>query len=271
MAFCGAVGSAVGSAVAGAAAAVPAIGGAAANGENMSDNDLARRCFESAVHWNWMWGRLRNAPTMADCEARLNLLKHHHPRLRKYVDFLWRNVALWAKVAFVWKPTLGYVVVLFSRAIEPQSDVLTTTRTPTSRYESSQMQEGFHWTVKSGTQGRCQPLHQLPFHVASQVKKRNDNWFSTTEGSLWREWNEGAVLKGLAKSGCQQLIDKGREFLTDEGSEAAGGRLCGLPSYKAAFKGSRGSSLRNHRLNPLSSRGVGVLFPCPFALHRRPR
>jgi hypothetical protein len=25
------------------------------------------------------------------------------------------------------------------------------------------------------------------------------------------------VLKGLAKSGCQQLIDKGREFLTDEG------------------------------------------------------
>jgi len=78
------------------------------------------------------------------------------------------------------------------------------------------MQEGFHWTVKSGTQAMFQPLHKLPIYVRTQVKQRNDTWLAK-EGSIWREWNEGAVLKGLEKSGCQQLIDKAKEFLTDEG------------------------------------------------------
>ena len=78
------------------------------------------------------------------------------------------------------------------------------------------MQEGFHWTVKSGTQARVQPLQQLPFYVGKQLKQRNDTWLAK-EGSHWAKWNEGAVLAGLQKSGCQQLIDKGKEFLTPEG------------------------------------------------------
>ena len=95
---------AAGAAGAAAAAAVSALVG---RPESLSDTDVFKRAMESNVMWNTAWSRLRNSSTLPECKTRLDLLKQHYPQIEKYVDFLWRNVGLWAKVAFVWKPTLG--------------------------------------------------------------------------------------------------------------------------------------------------------------------
>ena len=89
------------------AAAAAAVGALVGRPEIMSDADVFKRAMESPALWNTAWSRLRNSPTLPECKKRLDLLKQHYPRIGKYCDFLWRNAGLWAKVAFVWKPTLG--------------------------------------------------------------------------------------------------------------------------------------------------------------------
>ena len=91
------------SAASGAAAAVTSL----LSGQHRSDDQLFQRAMESPVTWHMCWEKLRNAPSLPECKRLLELLKRHHPAATGYVDYLWRNVGLWAVCAFVWKPTFG--------------------------------------------------------------------------------------------------------------------------------------------------------------------
>ena len=76
------------------------------------------------------------------------------------------------------------------------------------------MQEGLFQTFKAPTRSKYQALQQLPDFLWTQMQRRNLNW-ERKNASQKSEWNEQVMLQTLAHTGCDELVSKCREFLTD--------------------------------------------------------
>jgi hypothetical protein len=63
--------------------------------------------ISTEMNWKDVWPALRNAATVTECKRLLDAVARQNPKLKGYMEFMWRNIGLWAKCCFVWQLTLG--------------------------------------------------------------------------------------------------------------------------------------------------------------------
>jgi hypothetical protein len=62
----------------------------------------------TTMTWHAIWKYIRTAPTLPAVRIRLDELLYKFLKSKKYIDFLWRNVATWAVCAFTWELDYGF-------------------------------------------------------------------------------------------------------------------------------------------------------------------
>lgn len=77
--------------------------------------------------WHAVWKNLRTAPNLPTVRSRLDEILAKFPKPKSYVDFMWRNVSIWATCAFTWELDYGFQASLMQEdhEVSVRNEVIT--------------------------------------------------------------------------------------------------------------------------------------------------
>lgn len=157
-------------------------------GDMFREADL--ECELTFRSWYRIWTWLRQSETMCILKKRIDKLSQVYTsdRARSYLDFLYSTASTWVVCCFTWSFTLGY--------------------------QSTAMQEGIHWSLKSRLGKKKVELHKVIDFFRDVMKTRR-----LTRERLTHAGTLSQLHTRAAKSGCSSFSESIKVYLTLEGQQ----------------------------------------------------
>lgn len=157
-----------------------------------TEHDYVKQALNSSQlstkSWFTLWKYIRKGETRLDVRRRLDEVVERFPKSKSYVQFLWSSVELWALYETTWSLTFGF--------------------------QSTAVQEGVHWSLKSGLLGNELPLHLVPAYIRKIMTRRTVLKYKQKK-AVSKTLNR--LLEDSKERGFKQFCDTANTYLTDEG------------------------------------------------------